>query len=186
MSDSRDFIEHVYETESQRILGYIRRHRSELLEGEDPEDLLHDAFAKALLNPNVWCSADDLVRWLYTVVRNRVADSRNKGRRRRRIAPRIESGEQQIAELLADARIDISKTVTRQLICEYVFACARRLPVAQRGVFIATVIDGSTIDEAWAADPSVSRNTIVWRKHAATRRVRRMLREFAVTAEDIE
>jgi RNA polymerase sigma factor (sigma-70 family) len=159
--------------ERGRLLRYIRRR---IADATEAEDILQDAFFELVAAARVTQPIEQVGAWLTRVVRNRIVD-RFRRQSVRASAPAIPVGagaRGEIAKLLPAADGDPHTEALRaQLLAELEGAIAE-LPPQQRAVFIAHELEGVTFREL-AARTGVSINTLLSRKHYATRALRQRL-----------
>jgi RNA polymerase sigma factor (sigma-70 family) len=157
--------------ERPRLLAYLRRR---IADAADAEDIVQDALYELLVAYRMLQPVEQAGAWLARVARNRLVDSfRRRGVRARRDA-----------ELEADALADLLPAPThgpeaaamRAALLQRLEAAIAELPDEQRAVFVAHELDGVSFSEL-AARSGVSVNTLLSRKHYATRFLRRRLRD---------
>ena len=156
------------------MLAYIR---SRVASSEDAEDILQEAFVAAVRAPNVWRETDRLIRWMYRVIRNRIVERYRSQDRWRLLVSRLGSDES-LEEVLVDLGADIGAQVEHEIIEEYLACCIRRLPAAQREVFVLSELEGRCFSDIELRVPGVPRQTLVWRRHAAIKKMRRWMSEM--------
>ena len=129
----------------------------------DAEDVVQDVAVRLLESTGLGEPIRDLSGYVYRALRNRVVDLY----RRRRPA-----GDQQpLSEELPDPRAGAREGTELR---EDLFAAIDRLPEAQRAVFLATELEGSTyreLSEKWG----VPIGTLLARKHRAVKALRASL-----------
>ena len=159
--------------ESARLLAFIRRRIADAAEAEDilQETLYELVVAYRMLKPIEQASA-----WLVRVARNRIIDRfRSKGSRGPAgltdEPPAVSAG---IEDLLPSADGGPQSEAMRAVLLGEIEAAVAELPPAQREVFIAHELEGLSFREL-SARSGVSINTLLSRKHYATRFLRERL-----------
>jgi RNA polymerase sigma factor (sigma-70 family) len=160
-------LERTYRSSGPRLLGWIR---SKIGSAEEAEDILHEVFASALASFSLTEPIENLVAWLFRAARNRVVDwYRRRGRRALPLDSEL------IEELLAsEAPADEAEQAELEAELE---AGIDELPEAQRQVIIEQAIEGRTFREI-AERTGIPIGTLLARKHAAIRSLRRRLEDF--------
>ena len=105
--------------------------------GHDPEDVVQDAFMRALAGLRATANEMHLKAWLYMIVRNRALDDL---RRPGRISADLEDLEFACPDLDADPAL---RAAERELLAEVV-AEIGRLPERQRLALVMRELDGAT------------------------------------------
>jgi RNA polymerase sigma factor (sigma-70 family) len=164
---------------SPRLRAFVRRQLHELADVEDvvQEVLTELAAAVALAKP-----IQHLAAWLAQVARHRIIDRyRTRGREVSLSAVRADDGADSeesegalIDALPADTAQQPDELLERERMLDRLEAALAELPPAQREVFIAHEIDGVSFKEL-AAATGVGINTLLGRKHAAVRALRRRM-----------
>jgi RNA polymerase sigma factor (sigma-70 family) len=164
---------------SPRLRAFVRRQLDDLADVEDvvQEVLTELAAAVALAKP-----IKHLAAWLAQVARHRIIDRyRTRGRevslsstRTHEAADAEDSESALIDALLADTAHQPDEILERERMLDRLEAALAELPPAQRAVFIAHEIDGVGFKEL-AAATGVGINTLLGRKHAAVRALRRRM-----------
>jgi RNA polymerase sigma-70 factor (ECF subfamily) len=129
----------------------------------DAEDVVQDVALRLLETTGLSEPIRDLSAYVYQALRNRVVDLY----RRRRPA----GGQQPLPEELSDPRTEASEAAELR---EELFTAIDQLPEAQRAVFLATELEGSTyreLSEKWG----VPIGTLLARKHRAVKALRASL-----------
>lgn len=128
----------------------------------DAEDVLQDVALSLFASADLSGPIRDLSAYVYRALRNRAVDLY------RRRAP---GREETLPEELADARSEAAGMALRRELRDEVFAAIDRLPEAQRAVFLATELEGSSYREL-SARWGVPLGTLLARKHRAVRALR--------------
>jgi RNA polymerase sigma factor (sigma-70 family) len=156
--------------------GFLARAKKATRNILDAEDLVHEAFANALSNLNVIEKVENLSAWLYTVIRNRIADLW-RARQRRAAAGETEVSEETIAEIVATTGLDPSDSLVREELADALTDAVAALPREQREVIEARVIDDFTFREL-AEKTGESINTLMTRKKLAVKKLAAALRDW--------
>jgi RNA polymerase sigma factor (sigma-70 family) len=160
--------------ERGRLLRYIRRR---IADAAEAEDILQDAFFELVAASRLTQPIEQAGAWLTRVVRNRLIDrfrrqsSQAAALGRRAVAAPEEAA---LEDLLPAADGDPHTAALRAHLLQQLDAALAELPPAQREVFIAHELDGASFREL-AARTGTSINTLLSRKHYATRALRRRL-----------
>jgi RNA polymerase sigma factor (sigma-70 family) len=165
-----------------RLRAFVRRQVADLSE---VDDIVQDAFvelvsAYRLMEPIVHVAA-----WLQRVARNRIID---RFRQRSRDDSLIDSSSVLCSEAAPDATGSVAAWLeapgagpevgyARDALAEKLVAAINELPVEQRSVFIAHELDGRSFKEL-AAETGIGVNTLLGRKHAAVRYLRKRLQDI--------
>jgi RNA polymerase sigma factor (sigma-70 family) len=159
--------------ERGRLLRYIRRR---IADAAEAEDILQDAFSELVAAYRVMQPIEQAGAWLTRVVRNRIIDRfrRRSVRAPPSGAPEREPAAQDIGELLPAADGDPHTQALRAQLLEELEQALAELPPQQRAVFVAHELEGTSFREL-AARTGLSINTLLSRKHYATRFLRKRL-----------
>jgi RNA polymerase sigma factor (sigma-70 family) len=171
--DRRSELEAVYRENKHGFLSWATKATRSLV---DAEDLVQDAFAKALANAEGLGAVDDLAAWLFASVRNRVRDLWRRNQTRRK-AGEIAVSDSAIAEIVASAGLDPAELATSSELLEALYDAIEDLPENQRMVIEAQVLDGLTFKEL-AKSSGISPDTLAARKRYAVKRLAAALREW--------
>jgi RNA polymerase sigma factor (sigma-70 family) len=165
-SGTRQGIERAYRERRQGFLAWAKRH------APDPataEDILHDAFIKALTNASALTLVEDLAGWIFSAMRNRLIDLwRSEGARRRAGAVRVP--DEILEEVAEEAGYDPSDGLIRGEMMTALEVAIDALPAEQREVLQAQSLDGITFKEL-AERTAVSIDTLMARKRYAIRKL---------------
>jgi len=132
----------------------------------DAEDVVQDVAVSLFESADLTAPIRDLSAYVYRALRNRVVDLY---RSRRRAALR-----DPLPEELADGRAEVPAVVAGQDLRRSLFEAIDRLPEAQRAVFLATELEGSSFREL-AERWGVPIGTLLARKHRAVKALRSAL-----------
>lgn len=162
-------------SETPRLRAFLRRQVADLAE---VEDILQETFSELVAAYRLMRPVEHVAAWLARVARNRVVD---RFRARARRAAVVDDGadaeaaaERVLGEWLAPAADGPEGAYARAVLAEELGAALEELPAEQREVFVAHEIDGQSFRQL-AEDTGVSINTLLSRKHAAVRQLRRRL-----------
>jgi RNA polymerase sigma factor (sigma-70 family) len=167
-------IELTVQRERGRLLRLIR---SSIADAADAEDILQDVFYELVRAARLMQPVEQVGAWLARVARNRIIDRS----RRRRGRPLVSAtagaqGEDTVLEeLLPAPNADPESAAMRELLLDQLELALAQLPPEQRAVFIEHELDGVSFREL-SARSGVSINTLLARKHYATRALRTRLR----------
>jgi RNA polymerase sigma factor (sigma-70 family) len=149
--------------EWRHLVGLVRSWLADTAE-RDAEDVVQDVAVRLLESTGLGEPIRDLSAYVYRALRNRVVDLY----RRRRPA----TAAQPLPEELPDARAGAPGA--GEELRQGLFAAIDRLPEAQRAVFLATELEGSSfreLSEKWG----VPIGTLLARKHRAVKALRASL-----------
>jgi RNA polymerase sigma factor (sigma-70 family) len=165
-----------------RLRDFVRRRVADLSE---VEDIVQDTFVEMICAYRLMEPIEHLAAWLRRVARNRIID---RFRRRSRAAASSEPssfhGEGSDAEQLplfdewfAPVGAEPEASYVREVLAEELVSALDALPPDQRAVFVAHELDGRSFKEL-AIETGVGINTLLGRKHAAVRQLRRGLHDI--------
>ena len=161
-------------SETPRLRAFLRRQIADLSE---VDDILQDTFSELVAAYRLMQPVEHVAAWLARVARNRVID---RFRARARTAAIVDDGadpeaaaERVLGEWLVPADSP-EADYARAVLADELGAALEELPTEQREVFVAHEIDGRSFREL-AAATGVGVNTLLSRKHAAVRQLRRRL-----------
>jgi RNA polymerase sigma factor (sigma-70 family) len=155
-----------------RLRAFVRRQIADLHEIDDivQESLLELVSAYRLAEP-----IEHVAAWLRRVARNRIIDRLRQ--RSRQIGQFDDEGASVVDEWLAPAATGPEEGYVREVLAGELAAALAELPPGQREAFVAHELDGRSFREL-AAQTGVAVNTLLGRKHAAVRHLRRRLRDI--------
>jgi RNA polymerase sigma factor (sigma-70 family) len=166
-------LERVYREKRRGFLAWTAKATHNLV---DAEDLVQDAFEKALANSDGLTVVDDLAAWLFASVRNRVRDLWRR-RDTRRKAGEIDVADETIAEIVSAAGLDPAESAAAAELMEALYDAIEELPESQRMVIEAQVLDDLTFRELAEAS-GISPDTLAARKRYAVKALAAALREW--------
>jgi RNA polymerase sigma factor (sigma-70 family) len=159
-------IEKTYRERRSGFLAWARRHAPD---EEAAEDALQDAFIGAIANASALSLANDIAGWIFTAMRNRLADLwRSRGARAR--AGAVDVPDAILEEVAAAAGLDPQDSLLRSELEEALATALEALPKEQREVLRAQAIEGLTFREL-ADKTGVSIDTLMARKRRALRKL---------------
>ena len=161
-----------------RLRSFVRRQISDL---SDVEDIVQDTFLELLTAYRLLQPIEHLTAWLMRVARNRIID-RFRARSRRAAladAPDSEALESSrvLDEWIAPADSGPESAYVRAVLADELLAALEELPAEQRDVFLAHELEGRSFKQL-AAETGIALNTLLGRKHAAVRQLRRRLEDI--------
>ena len=163
---ARRHIERAYRERRRGFLAWARRHAPDL---ETAEDILQDAFGRALANASALSIVEDVGAWIFTAMRNRLADLwRGEGARRR--AGAVELSPELFGEIASEAGYDPADRLVRDELLAALEVAIEALPEKQREVLRAQALDGLTFKEL-AERTGESIDTLMARKRYAIRKL---------------
>ncbi len=161
-----------------RLRAFVRRQVDDL---GDVEDIVQDTFSELVAAYRMMQPVEHVAGWLLRVARNRIVD---RFRARARRATVIDDGaaagpepERVLDEWLPAFADGPYAAYARGVLSEELAAALDELPSEQREVFVAHEIDGRSF-RAMAQESGLSINTLLGRKHAAVRFLRKRLRSI--------
>jgi len=176
MKKDRDSnLERAYRKNRQGLLSWAARATRSLA---DAEDLVQDAFTRALADTEGLASVEDLTAWLFTSLRNRVRDLWRRREVRRRVGE-TDVSDAVVAEIVAATGLDPAEVVAETELMDALYEAIEALPDEQRAVIEAQVLDGVTFKEL-SESSGISADTLAARKRYAIKRLAAALREWAV------
>lgn len=165
-SATRKTIEQTYRERGRGFLAWARRHAPD---AATAEDILQDAFIRALANADAFTPVEDLAAWIFTAMRNRLIDLW-RGEKARRRAGAIELPEEILEEVAAEAGLDAQDRLQRNEILDALEVAINALPAPQREVIQAQALGGVAFKEL-AEATGVSIDTLMARKRYALRKL---------------
>jgi len=165
-----------------RLRAFVRRQVADLSE---VEDIVQDTFVELVSAYRLMEPIEHVAAWLMRVARNRVIDRfRKQSRKTSMSTPAFLHGGDSSSEPTsildegpAPAAAGPEANYVREVLADEIAAALDELPAEQRAVFIAHELEGRSFKDL-AAEMGVGVNTLLWRKHAAVRYLRRRLQEI--------
>lgn len=163
---TRRRIERAYRERRRGFLAWARKHAPD---AEMAEDVLQDAFIRAIANASALSLVEDLAGWIFAVMRNRLLDLvRGEGAKRR--AGAVDLPEETFEEIASTAGLDAHDGLVREEMLAALAVAIDALPEAQREVLRAQALDGVSFKEL-ARRGGVSIDTLMARKRYAVRKL---------------
>jgi len=165
-----------------RLRAFVRRQVADLTE---VEDIVQDTFVELVSAYRLMQPIEHVAAWLMRVARNRIIDRFRKQSRRTSMSnpaslhgadPSSEPAMILDAWLAPDAAGPEANYV-RDLLADELAEAVDELPAEQRAVFVAHELEGRSFRDL-AAEWGVGVNTLLGRKHAAVRHLRRRLQDI--------
>lgn len=177
-ADARDRdrpLTEVVARERSRLLAFIRRR---VADPRDAEDIVQDVFFELVQANRLLMPIDHVTAWLFRVARNRITDAF----RRRRPEHRLRGGDDdapdlRLEELLPSLDDGPEALYLRTVLFTALEEALAELPAAQREVFVAHEIEGTSF-KALAAATGVGVSTLLSRKRYAVLHLRKRLQEI--------
>jgi RNA polymerase sigma factor (sigma-70 family) len=165
-----------------RLRAFVRRQVADFTE---VEDIVQDTFLELVSAYRLMEPIGHVAAWLMRVARNRIIDRFRK--QSRRVSGGEPSSNQDsdssappasiLDEWLAPEAAGPEARYVRDVLAEELAAAIDELPAEQRAVFVAHELDGRSFKDL-AAETGVGVSTLLGRKHAAVRHLRRRLRDI--------
>ena len=160
-------IERTYRERGRGFLAWARRHAPD---AATAEDILQDAFLRALANADALSPVADLAAWIFSAMRNRLIDLwRGEGARQRAGALELPA-EVLIEEIAVEAGLDPEDQLQRSEMLAALEVAIDALPGAQREVIRAQAL-GEVGFKELAEATGVSIDTLMARKRYAMRKL---------------
>ncbi|HKV27084.1 MAG TPA: RNA polymerase sigma factor [Candidatus Acidoferrales bacterium] len=165
-SATRKTIERTYSERRRGFLAWARRHAPD---AATAEDVLQDAFIRALANTNVLSPVEDIAAWIFSAMRNRLIDLW-RGESARRRAGSTELPEGALEAIAVEAGLNPQEHFLRNEVLTALDVAIEALPAPQREVIRAQALGGIGFKEL-AAAKGVSIDTLMARKRYALRKL---------------
>jgi len=180
-SEDNDRIAAAVAAQGPRLRAFVRRQVGDLSE---VDDIVQDTFVQLVSAYRLMEPIEHVAAWLMRVARHRIID---RFRQRFRHGPPIDTvfsddsggGEPSgaLAEWMAPLAAGPEASYVREMLVEELVAALDELPAEQRAVFVAHELDGRSFKEL-AVQTGVAINTLLGRKHAAVRHLKRRLQDI--------
>jgi RNA polymerase sigma factor (sigma-70 family) len=165
-SATRKSIERAYRERGRGFLAWARRHAPD---AATAEDILQDAFLRALANADALSPVADLGAWIFSAMRNRLIDLwRGEGARRK--AGATELSDEVLERVAAEAGLDPQDQLQRNEMLADLEVAIAALPAPQREVIRAQALGGVGFKEL-AEATGLSIDTLMARKRYAIRKL---------------
>jgi RNA polymerase sigma factor (sigma-70 family) len=183
MTDStNDRIAAAVASQGPRLRAFVRRQVADL---SDVDDIVQEAFYELVAAYRLTEPIEHVAGWLLRVARNRIIDrfrarareesfidhSRSADFERRSEPSRV------FDEWIAPVDSGPESAYVREVLADELNAALDELPPEQREVFVAHEFDGRSFKDL-AAETGIGINTLLGRKHAAVRHLRRRLQDI--------
>jgi len=181
-SEDNDRITAAVAAQGPRLRVFVRRQVADLAE---VEDIVQDTFVELVSAYRLMEPIEHVAAWLMRVARNRIIDRFRKQSRKTSIgeASTIHDADSSsdtagvLEEWLAPDAAGPEANYVREVLADELAAALDELPAEQRAVFVAHELDGRSFKDL-AAETGVGVNTLLGRKHAAVRHLRRRLQDI--------
>jgi RNA polymerase sigma factor (sigma-70 family) len=168
--------------QAPRLRAFVRRRVADLSE---VEDIVQDTIVELVAAYRLMEPIEHVAAWLMRVARNRIIDRFRKQARRMSVsepafARDADSSSKPpsiLDDWLAPDAAGPEANYVREVLADELAAALDELPAEQRAVFVAHELDGRSFKEL-AAETGVGVNTLLGRKHAAVRYLRRRLHDI--------
>jgi RNA polymerase sigma factor (sigma-70 family) len=165
-----------------RLRAFVRRQVADLSE---VEDIVQDAFVELVSAYRLMEPIEHVAAWLMRVARNRIIDRFRKQSRQSSIrdpSPIHDADSSFDPTNILDAWLISDNTdpeahYVREVLADELAAAIAELPAEQRDVFVGHELEGRSFKDL-AAETGVGMNTLLGRKHAAVRHLRRRLQDI--------
>jgi RNA polymerase sigma factor (sigma-70 family) len=172
-ASTRSEIERTYRDRGGGFLAWARAHAPDFATAED---ILQDAFLKALANASALSIVEDLAGWIFAAMRNRLADLwRGKAARRR--AGATDVPDETLVQIAAVAGFDPQDEFVRGELAGAIKMAIDALPALQREVLMAQTVEGVTFREL-SERTGTSIDTLMARKRYAVKKLAAALIEW--------
>jgi RNA polymerase sigma factor (sigma-70 family) len=173
-------ISNVVQRGQFRLRNFIRKR---VPDPRDAEDILQDVFYELVEANRFLMPIEHITGWLFRVARNRITDLFRK-KRPESFGELGVSGEDsgdderlRLEDLLPSPEAGPEALYARSVLLDELELAIEELPKAQREVFIAHELDGTSFKEM-AAESGVSLNTLLSRKRYAVLHLRERLQDI--------
>lgn len=168
-----------FDTEKGKLVHFIRKEIKDVAE-RDAEDILQDVMLSMLNSVDPNKKIENLTAYIYRSIRNRIIDLYRKPKVEVSMDDTLQTDEgYTLADILSDMRYDTHTIMEKKDIERRIFEAVDRLKPDQRAIWVSTEMDGHTFEELsvlWGE----SIGTLLSRKHRATEKLRKALKDFMV------
>jgi RNA polymerase sigma factor (sigma-70 family) len=181
ISDDDRRITAAVAAQGPRLRAFVRRQVADL---SDVDDIVQDTFAELVAASRLTQPIEHVAAWLLRVARNRIID---RFRQRSRTTPRAEPASRPDPDSTEAMHVDDDRAApvadspeagyARDALGTRLMKALDELPAEQREVFVAHELDGRSFKEL-AAETGLGVSTLLGRKHAAVRHLRRRLQDI--------
>lgn len=180
-SEDNDRIAAAVAAQGPRLRAFVRRQVADLSE---VEDIVQDAFVQLVSAHRLMEPIEHLAAWLRRVAHNGIIDRLRQRSRAEPMSHASPSDEPDrigepalLDEWLAPSEAGPEAGYVREVLAEELAAALDELPAGQRAVFVAHEIEGRSFKEL-AQETGVGVNTLLGRKHAAVRHLKKRLQDI--------
>jgi RNA polymerase sigma factor (sigma-70 family) len=150
----------------ERRPGFLAWARRRAPDDGTAEDVLQDAFIRALASADAFSVVEDAAAWIFSTLRNRLVDIwRGESARRR-----ADLSQKAAEEIAAAVGFDPQSELLHGELVEALETAMAALPAEQREVILAQVVEGATFADL-ARTTGTSINTLMARKRRALRKL---------------
>jgi len=176
-SDDHSRIAATAASMAPRLRSFVSR---QIADVNDVDDIVQDTLLELVVADQLMKPLEHVAAWLYRVARNRIIDRFRSRSRQASILEPFEEGNTDLASQILDgwlAPAGPESAYTREVLVDRLLEALEELPASQRDVFVAHELDGRSFKDL-AAETRVTVNTLLGRKHAAVRHLRRRLEDI--------
>jgi len=163
---AKSAIERAYR---ERRSGFLAWARKRAPEPETAEDVLQDAFVRAVASGSAFSVVEDAAAWIFSTLRNRLIDIW-RGESFRRRAGMVDLPRETLDQVASAAGFDPEDITMRGELLDALDTAMAALPPEQRDVLESQAVDGSTFAEL-ARKTGISIDTLMTRKRRAIRKL---------------
>jgi RNA polymerase sigma factor (sigma-70 family) len=183
MTDStNDRIAAVVASQGPRLRAFVRRQVADL---SDVDDIVQEAFYELVAAYRLMEPIEHVAGWLLRVARNRIIDRFRARSREESVIDHSRPADPErwseptrvFDEWIAPVDSGPESAYVREVLADELNAALDELPPEQREVFVAHEFDGRSFKDL-AAETGIGINTLLGRKHAAVRHLRRRLQDI--------
>ena len=171
--DLKKSLETAYRNNKKGFLARAKKATRNIL---DAEDVIQEAFLKALSNLNVLEKVENIPAWIFRVIRNGMIDLWRRGQTRTN-AGEVDVAAETIAEIVDRVGLDPSDIYVRQELADSLSEAIGALPEEQREVIEAQMMDNITFQEL-SLRTGLPINTLMTRKRLAVKKLAVALRDW--------
>ncbi|HMD73858.1 MAG TPA: RNA polymerase sigma factor [Steroidobacteraceae bacterium] len=159
--------------------------KAQVADFSEAEDIVQDAFVELICAYRLMEPIEHVAAWLLRVARNRIIDRFRERSRYVQPTSALASPNDEAAvesdgawaDRIAPLEADPESRYLRALFADELLAALDELPAEQRDVFVAHELEGRSFKQL-AAETGVGVSTLLGRKHAAVRHLRRRLQDI--------
>jgi RNA polymerase sigma factor (sigma-70 family) len=175
ITEQDQLISEALERDRPRLRNFLRKHVADTGEAED---ILQDVFYELLEAYRLMKPIEHVTSWLFRVARNRMVDLfRRKKPSSLNNPVSAEEGGDTLEDLLPSEDAGPEAAYARNLLLDALDEALDELPAAQRDVFIAHELMGTSFKDI-SAETGLSVNTLLSRKHYAVLHLRQSLQSI--------